>query len=267
MAVPGRASASRPTTPCGSCSAGSHSSRRISRPCRCCCPYWMMGAFFMATKRLAEYRHIADPGRRRRVSPFLSPLHRRAAAAESRVLRDGVGTVCRHLHRPVPSRADPVRAARRGRVHVLSPDRAAARTARHKIPEKLYTGARVHGVPGRELSGRSSCSCSRASLCSTRCSTWSVRERQPALDTRGARCQAMKGHSLHVLVDDRRSRRRVRPAHDRVVRLRALSQRCGLRSCGALPGPCRVSASWSRCRCSSGGRCAGLARGSSAAVA
>jgi decaprenyl-phosphate phosphoribosyltransferase len=25
--------------------------------------YWMVGAFFMATKRLAEYRHMADPAR------------------------------------------------------------------------------------------------------------------------------------------------------------------------------------------------------------
>ena len=46
----------------GCCSAGSRCSTiACFRPLSLALSYWMVGAFFMATKRYAEYRHIGDP--------------------------------------------------------------------------------------------------------------------------------------------------------------------------------------------------------------
>ncbi len=88
--------------------------------------YWMLGAFFMAMKRFAEYRHIGDPARGRRVPPIVPVLHGRAAAREPLLLRDDLRAVRGHLHRPLSPRADPLHADRRRGVRVLPPDRTAA---------------------------------------------------------------------------------------------------------------------------------------------
>ena len=59
-------------------------------PLRSSLSYWMIGAFFMAMKRYAEYRHIGDRARRRRVPALVRVLHRGTPARQHGVLRDGV---------------------------------------------------------------------------------------------------------------------------------------------------------------------------------
>jgi 4-hydroxybenzoate polyprenyltransferase len=85
--------------------------------------YWMVGAFFMAAKRLAEYREIGEPA--------VAAAYRRSFArySEDRLLvslRDGVRAVCRRLYRQVSRRADSVHAGGRRTLRFLPEDRAAA---------------------------------------------------------------------------------------------------------------------------------------------
>ena len=88
----------------------------------------------MAMKRYAEYRHIGDPR--------VAAAYRRSFAyyTEERLLvslvllRDGVRAVRRHLHRPLPPGADPVRAARPPACSRTTCTSACSRTARCRIP-------------------------------------------------------------------------------------------------------------------------------------
>ena len=117
--------------------------------------YWMVGAFFMAMKRYAEYRHIGDPR--------VAAAYRRSFGyyTEERLLvslvllRDGVRAVRRHLHRPLSPRADSVRAARRRAVRVLPAHRHAAGQPGAE-PREAVPAARLLRVHGRL---RRWCSC------------------------------------------------------------------------------------------------------------
>ena len=122
--------------------------RTIFPPVSLAISYWMVGAFFMAMKRYAEYRHIGDPPRRRGLPRIVRVLHGGSAAHQPVLLRDVVRAVRRHLHRPLSSGADPVRAARRGTVRVLHEDRPSARQSGAESGEAVQA-ARLSGLPDR----------------------------------------------------------------------------------------------------------------------
>ena len=79
--------------------------------------YWMVGAFFMATKRFAEYRHIGDPKARRSIGKSFG-YYSENVAGEHVFLRDHVRAFLRHLYCPLSRRADFVGASWR---RVFSP--------------------------------------------------------------------------------------------------------------------------------------------------
>ena len=109
--------------------------------------YWMIGAFFMAMKRYAEYRHIGDPRVAAAYRRSFALLHRGAAARQHLLLRDGLRAVRRHLHRPLPPRADSVRAVRGRTVRLLPAHRPAAEQPGAESREAV-PAARVLRVPG-----------------------------------------------------------------------------------------------------------------------
>ena len=114
--------------------------------------YWMLGAFFMAMKRYAEYRHIGEPA--------VAAAYRRSFACytEERLLvsllllRHRVRALRRHLHRPLSPRADAVRARSARGCSPTTCTSAFSRTAPCRI-RKSCTGKRD-----------SSCTWSRATL-------------------------------------------------------------------------------------------------------
>ena len=117
--------------------------------------YWMVGAFFMAMKRYAEYRHIGDRSVAAALPAIVRVLHRGAPARQHRLLRDRLRAVRRHLHRPLPPRADPVRAVRRRPVRVLHAHRHAAGQPGAE-PREALPAARLLRLHGRL---RRCCSC------------------------------------------------------------------------------------------------------------
>ena len=88
--------------------------------------YWMVGAFFMAMKRYAEYRHIGNPEVAAAYRKSFSVLHGGPAPHQPLLLRDDLRAVRRRLHRPLPRGAHPLRAARGRALRVLHEDRPAA---------------------------------------------------------------------------------------------------------------------------------------------
>jgi hypothetical protein len=68
----------------------------------------MLGAFFMATKRFAEYRHIGNRRDCGWLPPVVPLLHGGASARQHVLLRDDLRPLCRRVHRSLPPRADSV---------------------------------------------------------------------------------------------------------------------------------------------------------------
>ena len=95
--------------------------------------YWMVGAFFMAMKRYAEYRHIGDPKVAAAYRRSFEYYTEERLLDQPVLLRHDLRALRRHLHRPLPPRADSVRAVRGRAVRLLHEARPAAATARCRI--------------------------------------------------------------------------------------------------------------------------------------
>jgi hypothetical protein len=65
--------------------------------------YWMVGAFFMAMKRYAEFRHIGDQKVAAAYRRSFAHYKRGAAAREPVLLRHHMRAVRRHFHGALPT--------------------------------------------------------------------------------------------------------------------------------------------------------------------
>ena len=70
--------------------------------------YWMVGCYFMAMKRYAEYREIGDPTRAAAYRQVVRLLHGRSTARLHHVLRLGGHALPRRVHHALSAGADPV---------------------------------------------------------------------------------------------------------------------------------------------------------------